>query len=406
MKYIYLLKQAFLNMQRNKRRSLMVLIILGASMMIVFISNSYLEQMYKGMQLGYMYQSGAFQIAHVGFWGNSKEGDLLLDSSMVSIIESELKKDASFLRANKELGFQGLLGTEKKSTVVSGMGIETGKTGGYAGFLEVKSGTTLDTYLSEGVLIGLPIAEKLDVNVDDWASIMGTTIDGSMNLASVMVNGICSTGYSQADEYFCAANLDFIQAFRNTDGIDRLLVFLREGSRIETSVLTLRDWIDSENLPLEIKTWEDLNPMYFELKVLYDGIFSFIRIIISILVFLSVIEIVSMTFLERFRELGTLRAIGGYKSEIFLLLLFEVIFYCTIGIIIGGSAGMVLAQFLNDLNLTWVPPGATTSVPLGFYVRARSLVSPALTILVASFFAAILPAIKCANNQVVDVMNE
>ncbi len=404
MKTASLVKHAFLSLFRNKRRTIMILAILGASTMIIFMTNSYLEQMYRGMQMGYIYQSGSIQVARQGFWDVKREGDLLLDSSMVEAAEDAARADDAVTRVNRELGFQGLVGTDMRSTIFNGMGVLANNQGGYAGYILMESGNTLDAQDPEGVIIGLPLAEKLGVSVDDYVNLMCTTVDGSMNLVSARVAGICTTGVDQADAYFCAGNLPFVQELRGTDGVDRLLIFLREGSVLEETRERLQARFAAAGLPLETRTWEELNPFYFDLKALYDGIFLFIKAIICILVFLSVMEIISMSFFERFRELGTLRAIGNTKGEIFLMLLFEVLFYAAIGIASGGALGALLASVLNGMNLSWTPPGSSSSVPFGFYIRAVSMISPMLTVLVASIVAAVFPALHSANKQVIEVL--
>jgi len=404
MKIFALVKHAFLSLFRNKRRTIMILVILGASTMMIFVTNSYLEQMYRGMKLGYIYQSGSFQIAREGFWDVKREGDLLLDVPMIESIELVTRSEKDIIRINQELGFQGLIGTETRSTILNGMGVLADNTGGYAGYVLMDSGFFLDSQDPEGIMIGLPIAEKLGLDINDYVNLMCSTTDGALNLVTARVVGICTTGIDQADAYYCAGNLPFIQELRGTRGVDRMLVFLRDDSDLQKVVSRLETRFSAEGLPFEIKTWEDLNPFYFDLKSLYDGIFLFIKVIICMLVFLSVMEIISMSFFERFRELGTLRAIGNTKEEIFFMLFFEVLFYAIAGIIVGGVLGVLVTSILNGMNLSWTPPGSSSSVPFGFYVRAVSMVSPVLTILGASVVAAIFPALESANKQVVDVL--
>ena len=399
-----LVRHSFLNLFRNKRRTIMILFILGASMAIIFVTNCYLAQMYRGMRMGYISQTGALQIARKGFWDLRREGDLLMDGAAIAAVTELLRGQSEVARVNEELSLQGMIGTEKRSTIVNGMGVQPDKQGGYAGYILVDKGSTLDAQDLEGILIGKPIAEKLGLDVGEYVTIMTTTVDGTMNLVSARIAGIVTTGIDQADAYFSAANLSFIQELRNTKGIDRLLVFLRDEGDLKALRIRLEARIVSLGLGLEIKTWEDLNPFYFELKSLYDGIFLFIKAIISVLVFLAVMEIISMSFFERFRELGTLRAIGNTRGEILLILLVEVMLYSTVGAALGAGIGVGIASILNGFNLSWTPPGSSTPVPFGFFIRAESITVPLLIIFVASILAAIVPAIRSARNQVAEVL--
>ncbi|MBN1243436.1 MAG: ABC transporter permease [Spirochaetales bacterium] len=397
-----LLSHAARNPLRNGRRSAMILVILAASTLTLFVTNMYLAQMYRGMSLGYVYQTGNLQVARRGFWDPKREGELVMERELVERAGEIARGETALVRINAELSVQGLLGTELRSTVVNGMGVEAERAGGYAGYVLVKSGFVLDSGDVEGVIVGEPIADKLGIQAEDYVNIMATAVDGSLNLVSARVAGVVSTGMGQADAYFLAGNLDFVRQLRGTEGAERLLLFLREDAPLDAVAESLAERFAAEGLDLEIRTWEELNPFYFELKGLYDAIFAFIKVIIAVLVLLAVAEIVSMSFFERFRELGTLRAIGTTRGEILAMLLVEVGLYASVGVAVGASLGAGLAALLNGLGLSWTPPGSTNPVPFGFFLRWRYLASPVLIVYCASLVAALVPAIRSARMRVAE----
>jgi len=406
--FVYaLLRHAFSNLFRNARRSVMILLIIASSFGILYVVNCYLDQMYAGMRMGYIYGSGALQIARKGYWDVTREGYVILERNLQQKIEAWLDHHPDVEHWNREIVFQGLVGTALRSSVVNGCGVDPGKEGGYAGYVALREGEKLDETDTNTahILIGSPLAKKLGVSAGEYVTLMATTVDGSLNLVSAQVTGIVDTYMEQMSMYFMAGSVSFIQQALQTDGIDRYLVFLkgfddeRELQRFKKDITA---FIEAEHLPLEIRDWKDLNPFYFELKTLYDAIFWFVKAIIVIFVVLSIAEIISMAFFERFRELGTLRAIGQTSGEVFLMLLAEVGWYVVGGIACGLVGGYLVMTGLNAMDLQWTPPGGTSQVPFRFLVTWSSAVVPLFIVALASLVATVFPAWRSANKKVIE----
>ncbi len=405
------LKHAFSNLFRNKRRSFMIVILLSLSTAIIFITLCYLGATYYGIRMGYQYQNGFIQLAARGYYNDSLEKRPVLDSSTITKLDHFLSSNKEIVSYNYELDFGGLIGTDSGSTIISGVGVDTGKaaSGGAASWGDLVTGRSLLPGDLEEIVIGNGVAAKIGCRINEWVVLMGRTDTGQMNLLNGLITGIMTSGNRDADNFYAVAPIEYARMVRNTDGIDRILVFLDQDKGddvyIEGLRSKLKSYIDENNLPVDFRTWRELSPMYDDLKQMYDFIFLFLKIILMVMVFLSITELLSMTFFERFRELGTLRAMGNTRGEVAMLLFTETIYYTIIGILFGLIIGFISAYGINALHLEWRPPGGTIKYPFSFLIQVKNIIQPSVLITISTLTAALIPAWKARNLQIVEALS-
>ena len=75
-----------------------------------------------------------------------------------------------------------------------------------------------------------------------------------------------------------------------------------------------------------MKTWSDLADYYHQVVALFDGVFGFIQIIVLFIVALSISNTMMMAVMERTKEIGTIRAMGGTPFEVISLFVLESIY--------------------------------------------------------------------------------
>lgn len=401
-----LIFQAWLNLSRNLRRTLMTVGILAVGSAILFLTHSYLEGMYWALQEGAKRSSGHFQIRGEGAWSGEQESAQILSAGELRQIEAILDTYAEIQTYNKELSFQGIVGNNQGSSISTGIGVELNKARGSLGSVLVTEGSMFFKDDFEAILLGAGLSGKLGLRSGDWVTFLSRTLRGTYNPVSLELRGLIQTGSAENDRYFAAIPLEMAQYFLGTDGVERLLVFLEPGSeeRLEDVMAELRTKFAELDLGLELRSWSELADFYWSLKALYDFIFAFLVIVVTSLVFLSVFEIISLAFYERLRELGTLRAIGTYAEEIFLLLIVEVGFLFLIGFILGIGGGLLVGLTVNGSQITWLPPGSSTPVPFLFLIRPEHGLLPGCIVLLASLAAGLGPALKAARNPVAEVL--
>ena len=292
------------------------------------------------------------------------------------------------------------MGTEKNSVPVIGEGIEIDS----APAMMIESGTKLFQGDQARILIGSGVKEQLNLEIDEWVTILGTNIDGAYSASSLQVSGSFTLGFSEADDRYVMMPLAAAQQIINVDGVDKFQVTLREDVIKKEIMPDLKTEFNQQGLSVDLKSWHYFADYYHEVKGLYDMIFLFLAGIIFILVFFSILEIMSMSFFERMNEIGTVRAFGTCRSQVFSQLFQEALLIGVFGGIIGIILGLGLGHWINTAGITYQAPDMSQEVIFAVNLDPWNGIVPFLLVLFATSLSALLPAVKAARLNVVETL--
>jgi putative ABC transport system permease protein len=395
-------KIAWRNVLRNKRRSLFSIMIIIISVMTLFLVKGYNTGTFEGLTMMSVMQYGNLQIAKEGYWKNTDNERHLLTGGEIAKIKAILGENVAVTGSSTELAVYGIMGTEESSTIVSGLGIEPGSS--QSQNIMMVSGSNLFEGDVDRILLGKGVMQKLNVDEDEWVSLMTTTLDGAYNAGNLRVTGAFTVGNLDADNVYIMLPLSYAQSMLNTDGADKIVVNLAEVEQTAATILWLKERLAVEGLEVEIKSWLDLATFYHQVRSLYETVFFFISVVLFILVFFSILEIISMAFFERMNEIGTIRAIGTKRHQVFAQLTQEGLILSLIAGVIGIAGGWLAGYLINIANLTYTPP--SVSEPVVFYIdlALANGITPFFLVVAATVMSAIIPAAKAARLNVVEVL--
>ena len=131
-------------------------------------------------------------------------------------------------------------------------------------------------------------------------------------------------------------------------------------------------------------------------------IFAFIFAIVLIVVVMSVANAMSMSVVERTREIGTLRAIGLRRRGVVRLFAVESLLLVALGCAAGLALTFLLRAGINAADLTYVPPNSTDPVPLLVDFDPRRGAQIALLMCVLGVAATLLPARRAARQPIIE----
>ncbi|MFQ6118231.1 MAG: ABC transporter permease, partial [Candidatus Bipolaricaulia bacterium] len=289
-----MLKIALRNVFRNRRRSLLSLSLIALGGAILFLARAYFDETIYQLRWSSAYQYGHLQIAAAGYWEGSPEGyEHLISKSLLEKIGAILVSEEDVERFTTQLGLSGLIGTERKSTVFVSTGVEPGKE---IGGFPLEEGEGLAPGDQDKALIGTGMAENLGVGVGDYLTVMGTTIDGAYNAGALQIKGIFEWWQAEVNNQFTVVPLVFAQRMLNTDAVEKVLVELKELEVTERVAERLGRKFEEEGLRVEVKRWDELSVFYRQVRGYYGAIYTFITTAIFILVFFSILEVMTMSF--------------------------------------------------------------------------------------------------------------
>jgi putative ABC transport system permease protein len=254
------------------------------------------------------------------------------------------------------------------------------------------------------VILGRGLAQRLNVATGDRINVATGTVSGNFNAATVDVIGELSYGIEEVEDQLGLFSIDFVQRLLKTDGIERVLIQLDDLDDAEPFAGALQGRLEEAGFPLATRTWEELNSSYESIRSFYAAFSGLAAIGIFVFVFFSVLEVLTISFLERTQEIGTIRAFGIPRGRVFRSFLLEGMTLGALGAPAGVIVGTVAVLGFNALGIQWTPPGAAMPQPLTLTIDAGVVLIPLVLAIAATLVSALYPSWKSSRQTIVDAL--
>ena len=466
-----ILKIAARNLLRNTRRSVTTLgtITIGAAAVMVF--GAYITYIQYGVQTNAVQQTGHLQVFRDGYFalGTASPGAWGIDhySAVLSLIRNDqtLRRLSAVVTPIQSLA--GIAGNFENNTSKTffGVGFVPSERDRMKQWDEygtesrgLKHSTFNDNDLSKGVtgmglvrILGLcdrlhldncpraiqppspasefagedpsPSATLADLasrdtpegdaatNVNPTIDLLAATAGGAPNVVSLQVANVELQPFKELDDNYVGMNIGLAQDLiygRGEHKATGIVLQLHRTEDLSAARARLLSLFKERGLDLEVRDFTDLNPQYNQITGLFRSIFSFITLIIGVVVLFTVSNAMSMSVIERTGEIGTTRAMGVRRQGIREQFLVEGSLLGAIGATVGVFVAQLVAFSVNHAGVTWTPPGAGGPVPLRLYTNGVDalVVLTWIGLLVVSAAAALIPANRAARLPVVDALRQ
>ena len=149
------------------------------------------------------------------------------------------------------------------------------------------------------------------------------------------------------------------------------------------------------NKPIfEVHTWEKLSPFYNIAKMINVMTF-FIKLMLTFIVLISIMNVMIMAFYERIREIGTIPAIGTLPGKILSMFVVEGFCLGVAGAAIGNIAAILIVMILNWSNITF-DFGQQKGLILVAKINPSDFLFISITVIIVSVIASLYPATKAS----------
>lgn len=392
-----LLKLAWRNVWRNKRRSIIILI----SVAVGVVATVLMDTLSRGMVYQMLENQVGSHVSHIEIHRAGFNDNPVIQSTVpdASAVEKALQNTPEIAHWSKRVLTYGLVSSATSSSGVQIVGIDPES--------EQKV-TTIHRSLVEGrylsgspneAVIGKSLAEKLGVGLGDRLVAMASAVDGHVGSDLFRVVGLFETVSSEFDKsniYVSRANAqqmlglgnkvsEFAMVLSNLDDIDQVKASLQKQLGTEYEVLTYPEILPT--LVMMIEVTEQSMIVFYAL--------------IGIALIFGIINTMLMAIFERIHELGVLKAIGLLDRKLVAMVLWEAFFLGTIGTAVGfalsyliylpmSHTGIDLTIFSDSLRSFGV--GTTIYPVLTWGVIADAL----LVIPIIAVLGALYPAMRAA----------
>ena len=243
----------------------------------------------------------------------------------------------------------------------------------------------------ESIFISEVIAQKYGVKVVDQMTLKTRGSNKDFTVAAVVLDfsnqGLVVTG-----------NLSDLEKFFDVEDVNTFYVNTAEGVEISETIRQIKDEYQ-EDYQLIIESNSAIKERADDLMQQAFSMFDVLGILAVMVAALGVLNTLSMSVVERTREIGMLRSMGMTRFQVVKMILAEA------GLmgIIGGLLGLGLGLLLTKILLSAM--GAMSGYSLEFIVPTKALWLSIVVALVTSQLAALLPAIRAAKTPMLSAIH-
>jgi putative ABC transport system permease protein len=399
---------AFRNVFRNRRRTVMTLMMVGGGVAGLLLVGGFFARMFWGLRESTINDGlGHLQIFTAEHF--NREEKHVLDTGIDNWrqVAATISTGGHVRGVAPRIEFNGMLSNGVKSGVFMGSAVDpvAEQTLGFTARLA--SGTDLDSKPGGEIeaLVGAGVARSMNVKPGDGLTILAVTSDGALNGIDVQVVGVVNTGFKEMDDRYLRITLPSAQRLLQSDRVTNLVVGLDNTDNTDLVAAQLAPRLHGLPQQLVLKKWIDLAAYYKQVRSLFSTIFVFLGIIVFFMVLMSSVNTLLMAMFERTREIGTMLAMGTPRSWIMALFVLEATLLGVLGALAGVVAGNLLAVILNHAGIHLPPPPGTTSPMLFRVMHVPSLmVGSSILVIVSLALASILPAIRASRLQIAEAL--
>jgi putative ABC transport system permease protein len=397
------LQFAVLNTLRNRRRSLVTITIAALGTAGILLAAGFALFTYESLAEASARDTGHLIVATPQQFSKEEETPLQYGMDDVVNLRTQLLADPQVRAVLPRVAFSGLISNGEKSVVMVGQGVEPDSEFAVKGpFLLVKQGNVLASD-EKGfqVMLGEALARNLKAVPGSSLTLLASTTEGTLNAVDVQVKGIFSTGVPDVDKRFVYTDIATAQRLLNSQRVSTLGVFL---NRMEHTQPT-RNRVQAALPKLEVQTWEEQAVFYQAVRNLYNRIFGAMGIIIGVIVVFVVGNAMSMSIIERTREIGTLRALGTLPSQLLTTLSLEGMVLGGVGALVGAVVALAVSVLLLVVPIEMPPPpGRSMGYPLNVSIDPTIYTVTIILMVLLTMGASYFVARKTAQMPVVDAL--
>jgi putative ABC transport system permease protein len=270
----------------------------------------------------------------------------------------------------------------------------------------VLQGNPLSNAPSHQVLLGKGLAQILGAQVGNEIVILTQAADGSIADDVYKLIGIVDTGDESVDRAGFYTHLEDAQSLLVLDTtVHEIIVIVNDLKQVGRITQAIRSRLNDPSL--DVQPWQEFAKSFYNaMKADQQGMWIMLVVIILI-VAVGVLNTVLMSVLERRREYGLLKAIGTRPGQIIKLVLAELCVIAFGGVLLGAGLSVAVNWFLSLHGISLPTPlsyGGAEFTHMYTEVSARSLYIPAITVFLAAIFVGFAPAVKAARTEPAEAM--
>lgn len=400
------LKLAVRNISRHRLRSLLSISMIAGAVTAVILFQGFSSYSLAALKwIAAENQYGNMQIASHKYWSPGKESraERLFSLSDLDELKSEMPQ---IERLSGRLSFFGLVSNGDLSVGGKVIGVDAVGEPQFSKSMRITEGRFFDGSGAKEVVVGRLLAKQMNVKEGDNITVLTNTIDGIMNAMDLTVAGLFSAGIDEIDGQVIYMPLSVTQEILDTQNVDIAVLKFKELDMAEANLNNINTKLEETHHNLFARSWRDLAVLFRQVDKFYGVQNRLIEAILLALMFLGILNTVSMTVVERTGEIGTLRALGESRKDIVSQFVLESVMLSFIGIVCGILISAGCIRIVESVKIMTEMPGASTPFQIKIFFQWGSVLYASLLASVTTVVATMIPALRASRLDIVEALRK
>lgn len=271
---------------------------------------------------------------------------------------------------------------------------------------------------SNGVILGLYLANMLDVGLNDNIKIISpeinTTIIGAIpKMKTYKVVGLFQSGLYEYDSNvaFLPLKMGQIQ-FNQRNMVSSIEIELKNNNVINQTIYDINEILQSLNINYSIIDWKNANSSLISALEIERNVMFLILFLIILIASFNIISSLIMLVMDKNKQIALLKTIGVSSNSILRIFFICGSFIGCVGTIFGVILGVIFAynietirQFLENIfHRNLFDPSVYFLTQMPSEIKFQDILIVVIISLLLSFLATIYPALKASKTDPIEVL--
>jgi lipoprotein-releasing system permease protein len=304
---------------------------------------------------------------------------------------------------------KGMLISRKTTKVIFIRGLETGALSSVSGVPEsMIIGDAAFSGSRPEVVIGYSLADKLGIGLNDTIFVVTSAgVQDALTgmavpqLFALRVIGIYEAKNKEYDGVYAFTSLQTAQALFATSSVHGYDIRLNSIGESDDFVAEAKEYFGNSVI---VQSWYDLHKdLYSVMQVERWAAFIILALIIAVASF-NLLGSLTMTVIEKTRDIGILKAMGATQNDIMTIFRLEGVLVGTVGSLLGLGLGSLICWMQVKFQLFALDPNVYIIPAIPIEMRMMDMIMVPLSALLLCSLAAYYPSKRAALLQPSDAV--
>lgn len=249
---------------------------------------------------------------------------------------------------------------------------------------------------------------KYPLNSNEGVQMAARSFDGDLNAVNLDLGAEHTSGVELLEDSLVLVPFKKAQELLGTDGAESMSVYLMPGEDMYKFKDQLNEML--KNISSNFETFfyfdEKINAVYIGTLGFLMAMGGFIIFLIGTAVSLTIVNSLAMGIIERTKEIGTLRAVGFKTKDIRNIFVTENLVLCSFAVVVGIILSAAISYVVNSLNIRFTPPGVAGSVQFRLVWNFFIVLTVTIFVFLLTWISASIVMRRKSQAKLIDLLND